>query len=32
MINGIDALTKMDQPLEDAFMIVKKMRVAKLIV
>ena len=32
MTNGTDALTKMDQPLADAFMIVKEMRAAKLIV
>ena len=32
MINGIDASMKMGQSLEDAFMIVKKMRVVKLIV
>ena len=32
MINGTDASMKMDQPLEDAFMIVKEMKVVKLIV
>ena len=32
MTNGIDALMKMDQLLEDAFMTAKKMKVAKLIV
>ena len=32
MTNGIDALMKMDQLLEDAFMIVKGMKVVKLIV
>ena len=32
MINGTDASTRMDLLLEDAFMTVKEMRVAKLIV
>ena len=32
MTNGIDASMKMDLLLADAFMIVKKMRVVKLIV
>jgi len=32
MTNGIDALMKMDLLLEDAFMIVKRMKVVKLIV
>ena len=30
MTNGIDASTKMDLPLVDVFMIVKKTKVAKL--
>ena len=32
MTNGIDALMKTDQLLEDAFMTAKKMKVVKLIV